>query len=94
MTKPLSSTQRRDIATVALALRHGMLELRNPEVLRERVSATQSTGAVYANRGLARRFNLPWGKANVNATTKSVYKTRCLTSFIYLLVSDVLPLLT
>lgn len=72
LTKPLCSAERNDIAAVALAIRHGMLELRDPEVLRERVSAAQSTGAAYANRGLARRFNLPRGKANVNATTKSV----------------------
>lgn len=49
-----------------------MLELRNPEVLRQRVSGGQATGAAFANKGLGRQVNLPWGTAIVNATAKSV----------------------
>lgn len=49
-----------------------MLELRDPKVLRERVSATQSTGTIYANKGLVKRYDRAWGKANVNATAKLV----------------------
>lgn len=72
MTRPLSSTEETDVASIALAIRLSMLELRDPDVLNERVSAAQATGLQWSNQGLSRRITQPWGRAIVNATAKSV----------------------
>lgn len=70
MTKILSLEEQTDLSLVALAVRDGMVEIRNQEILHARVAAAQADGVVWANAGVSRRITQPRGRAIVNSTVK------------------------